>query len=1003
MINPSNENAFETAICAHLTNGSGYSQGDPAQYSRELAFFPETVLKFVQTTQPLAWEQLVTIHGESAALKFQQRLFKELDNRGMLDVLRHGIVDYGVRFQLAYFKPASGLNPETLALYEQNQLTVTRQVQYSLKNKNTIDLLLSLNGLPVATVELKNQFTGQDAENAKWQYVRDRDPNELLFQFKKRALVHFAVDSDEVWMTTRLDGKHTRYLPFNRGYNKGEGNPPNPEGHRTAYLWEQIWARDSWLDILARFIHLEQKEVKFGDKTIKKETLIFPRYHQLDVVRKLVAHARENGTGNNYLIQHSAGSGKSNSIAWLAYQLASLHNAADERIFNSVIVVTDRLVLDQQLQDTIYQFEHRQGVVQKIDQHSTQLAEALTAGTNIIITTLQKFPFVLDKVGELPQRNYAVIVDEAHSSQGGETAKKMKEALTVIDMERMIREAPADYEAGEEDDPEDEADPEDQIRKSMLARGRQPNLSFFAFTATPKPKTLEVFRTPKGNGTPEPFHTYSMRQAIEEGFILDVLQNYTTYQTYFRLSKAIEEDPDLNKRKAARAIARFLALHPHNLAQKTEVMVEHFRQCVMPKIGGKAKAMVVTASRPHVVRYKECFDAYLAEKGYREIKALVAFTAFTDSETGIQYTESEMNGFGERELPEKFASDEYQILLVAEKYQTGYDQPLLHTMYVDKKLSGVRAVQTLSRLNRIHQGKEDTFVLDFANTEEEIQTAFQPYYEKTILSGTTDPNKLYDLKAQIEEYQIIWPGEVDAFARAFFKPQAQRTRQDHGLLNSSVDPAVDRYRALAGDEQKEEFKNALTVFVRTYAFLAQIMPFSDVDLEKFYAYARHLFNKLPKRSQSEIYRLHDEVALEYYRLQKIKEGQIELQKNTDAPLDPLSEAGDRKEKDIQAKLSEIIDILNKRFGTEFTEADRYFFSQIEEELVQDETLSQQARTNSIDSFKYGFYESFMNKLVKRMDDNQEIFGRILDDEEFKTLVQEWMLKKVYSRINENVG
>lgn len=998
MNSPANENAFETAISAYLANGSGYHLGDEATYSRELAFFPETVLNFVQTTQPQAWEQLASVHGENVAIKFQQRLFKELDNRGMLDVLRHGIVDYGVRFRLAFFKPASGLNPETLALYEQNILTVTRQVHYSLKNNNSIDLLLSLNGLPVATVELKNQFTGQDVGNAKRQYARDRDPNELLFQFKKRALVHFAVDTDEVWMTTRLDGTHTRYLPFNQGYEKGAGNPPNPNGHRSAYLWEQIWARDSWLEIIARFIHLESKEVKIGGRSLKKETLIFPRYHQLDVVRQLVAQAREHGPGNNYLIEHSAGSGKSNSIAWLAYQLASLHNAEDERIFNSVIVVTDRRVLDQQLQDTIYQFEHRQGVVQKIDQNSTQLAEALAAGANIIITTLQKFPFVLEKIGELPRRTYAVIVDEAHSSQGGESAKKMKEVLTVIDMEAAIRDTRADYVAGDEED-----DPEDEIRKSMLARGKQPNLSFFAFTATPKPKTIEVFGTDRGGPSPEPFHTYSMRQAIEEGFILDVLQNYTTYQTYFRLSKAIEEDPQINKRKATRAIARFVSLHPHNLAQKTEVMVEHFRQCVMPKIGGKAKAMLVTSSRPHVVRYKESFDAYLEEKGYQDIKALVAFTAFTDQETGLQYTEAEMNGFGERELPDKFASDEYQLLLVAEKYQTGFDQPLLHTMYVDKKLSGVRAVQTLSRLNRIHPGKEDTFVLDFANSVEEIQVSFQPYYEKTILSGTTDPNKLYDLKGQLEAFQVIWPSEVDIFARVFFKPQSQRSRLDHGLLNSSIDPAVDRFRALADDEQKEEFKNALTVFVRTYAFLAQIMPFSDVALEKFYAYARYLLNKLPKRNQSEIYRLDDEVALEYYRLQKIKEGQIELQKNVEAPLDPLSEAGERKEKDIQAKLSEIIDILNKRFGTEFTEADRYFFNQIEEELVQDETLSQQARSNSIENFRYGFDDAFLNKLIERMDANQEIFSRIMDDEEFGSLVRDWMLKKIYRRINEDEG
>lgn len=991
------EKAFESAIESHLVEHGGYSSA-LGNYSRELAYFPETIFHFIQNTQPNAWKELETIHGEDTKLKFQQRLFKELDNRGMLDVLRHGITDYGVRFKLAYFKPASNLNPETLDLYKQNVLSVTRQVHYSTKNNNSVDLLLSLNGLPVATVEIKNLFTGQNVENAKRQYKDDRDPNELLFQFKKRALVHFAVDTEEVWMTTKIDGKHTKYLPFNQGHEKGAGNPPNPNGHRTAYLWEDVWARDSWLEIIGKFIHLERKTIEIGNRSMKKETMIFPRYHQLDVVRKMVVSALEQGPGNNFLVQHSAGSGKSNSIAWLSYQLGSLHSEEDKRIFDSIIVVTDRRVLDSQLQDTIYQFEHRQGVVQKIDKDSTQLAEALEVGTNIIITTLQKFPFVLDKIGDLPKRNYAVIVDEAHSSQGGETAKKMKEVLTIIDMDKMIRENIEEYQVGDEDQ-----DFEDEIRNSMLVRGKQPNLSFFAFTATPKPKTLEVFGRIDQDGQPEPHHLYSMRQAIEEGFILDVLQNYTTYKTYFRLSKAIEDDPNLNKKKAAIAIARFLSLHPHNIAQKTEVMIEHFRQCVMPKIGGKAKAMVVTSSRPHVIRYKEAFDKYLADKGYTDIKALVAFTSFTDRETGITYSESEINKFGERELPSKFATDEYQLLLVAEKYQTGFDQPLLHTMYVDKKLAGVHAVQTLSRLNRIYPGKEETFVLDFVNTEEDILAAFQPYYEKTSLTGTTDPNKLYDLKTQIDDYQIIWESEVDLFARAFFKSQSQRTRQDHARLNSAIDPAVDRFRALPEDEEKENFKNAVTVFTRTYAFLAQIMPFGDIDLEKFYAYARHILTKLPKRSQSEMYKLQDEVALEYYRLQKIKEGQILLQKDSDSALDPLSEAGDRKEKEILAKLSEIIDILNKRFGTEFTDADRLFFEQIEEELVQDENLAKQARNNPIGNFKYGFDEVFLKKLIDRMDANQDIFARIMDDEEFGSLVRDWMLRKVYQRITKELA
>ena len=986
------EQAFEEAIEKSLVEKGGYTKGEPSNFSRELAFDPKAIFAFLQDTQPLSWKKLSEIHGSQIESKILQRLFNELDNRGTLDVLRNGFVDHGVRFKMAYFKPASRLNPETIALYNKNLLTVTRQVKYSLKNENSIDMLLSLNGLPVASVELKNQFTGQNVANAKWQYAADRDPNELLFKFKKRALVHFAVDTDEVYMTTRLEGKATRYLPFNQGYNKGAGNPPNPNGHKTAYLWEYVWAKDSWMDIIGSFLLLQTDEYKIDGKIFKKEKLIFPRFHQLDVVRKLVRDARQKGVGNNYLIQHSAGSGKSNSIAWLAYRLSSLHNNKDERVFDSIIVVTDRLVLDQQLQNTIYQFEHKLGVVQKIDKDSTQLASALNAGINIIITTLQKFPFVLDKIGDLPKRNYAIIVDEAHSSQGGEASKKMKETLTVIDMSSEIESETPEY-GGDHDI-------EDEIRSSMLARGKQPNLAFFAFTATPKAKTLEVFGQTDNDGKPAPFHLYSMKQAIEENFILNVLKYYITYKTYFRLSKAIEDDPDINKKKARRAIARFLSLHPHNLAQKTEVIIEHFRQCVMPKIGGKAKAMVVTSSRPHVVRYKIEFDKYIKEKGYTDIKTIVAFTAFTDRDTGISYTEYEINGFKEKELPEKFATNEYQILLVAEKYQTGFDQPLLHTMYVDKKLSGVRAVQTLSRLNRIYPGKEDTFILDFANEDQEIIDAFQPYYEQTTLSSTTDPNKLYDLKNKLEGFQIIWQSEIDTFTKIFFRPRKLRGAKDHAMLNSLIDPAIDRYKVINDEDKQEDFKHTLTVFIRLYSFLSQIMPFADMDLEKFYAYARLLVNKLPKLDVSERFKIHDEVALEYYRLQKIKEGTIVLEKDSESALHPITEAGTKKEKEELERLSEIIKILNDRFGTDFTDADKYFFSQIEEELVADEKLSEQAKNNSIGNFKFGFEDMFLNKLIERMDSNQDIFTKIMDDKTFGGVVKEWMLYKVYNRFNE---
>jgi type I restriction enzyme R subunit len=730
------ELTFETAIEESLLEFGGYTKGQSIDFDVQSGLFPSYITDFLKNSQPKAWAKLVNIHKDGVEQKVIQRLIKEIDLRGVLDVIRKGFTDFGVKFQMAYFKPESSLNPEAEELYHSNHLSVTRQLFYERNGRNSIDMVLSLNGLPIATIELKNQFSGQSVDNAKKQYVYDREPNEPIFLFKKRSLVHFAVDADEAFMTTKLDGKQTRYLPFNLGFNNGAGNPPNKNGYRTSYLWEHVWTKDSFMDIIGKFLHLSVEEFELNGVKKKKETVIFPRFHQMQVVRKATEDARLNGAGKNYLIQHSAGSGKSNSIAWLSYRLSSLHDNNDNRIFDSVIVITDRKVLDSQLQNTIYQFEHKEGVVQKIDKNSQQLADAITAGSNIIITTLQKFPFILEKIGEIPSRKYAVIIDEAHSSQGGEATKKMKEVLSAKSLEDAEKDEA--YSGLEED-------AEDEIRKSMLARGKQDNLSFFGFTATPKPKTVEVFGTKGDNGKPEPFHLYSMKQAIEEGFILDVLKNYTTYKTYFKLSKEIEDDPKVNKKKASRAIGRFMSLHPHNLAQKTEVMVEHFRQVASKKIGGKAKAMVVSSSRLHAVRYKEEFDKYIKEKGYTDIKTIVAFSGkviYPNALEGI--TEVELNGFAEKELPKKFATDSYQLLLVADKYQTGFDQPLLHTMYVDKKLSGVKAVQTLSRLNRMCAGKKDTFVLDFANDTESILESFQPYYELTSIKENSDPNHLYD-------------------------------------------------------------------------------------------------------------------------------------------------------------------------------------------------------------------------------------------------------------------
>jgi type I restriction enzyme R subunit len=984
------ENIFETAIVLSLVEYGGYLETQAADFSRELALDKHQVIAFLKDTQSARWEKLTAVHGDDVENRVMQRLFKELDLRGTLDVVRNGIVDYGVRFDMAYFRPETKLNPETKALYEKNRLTVTRQVRYSTQSEHSVDLLLGLNGLPLATVELKNRFTGQDVKNAKRQYIEDRDPRELLFQFKKRALVHFAVDADEVFMTTRLDGKRTRYLPFNLGYDNGAGNPPNDNGGcKTAYLWEEIWAKDSWMEIIGRFLHLQVDEIedKSTGRKYKKETLIFPRYHQLDTVKALSRHARENGAGCQYLIQHSAGSGKSNSIAWLAYRLSSLHNDKDERVFDSVIVITDRLVLDQQLQNTIYQFEHKQGVVQKIDKDSNQLAYALASGKNIIITTLQKFPFVVEKVGDLPNRRYAVIIDEAHSSQGGEASRRMKEVLAVKTLEEAEREDTQDFE-----------DEEDEIRKVLETRGPQPNLSFFAFTATPKAKTLEVFGTKGPDGKPRPFRLYSMRQAIEEGFILDVLKNYTTYETYFRLAKAIEEDPQLDKRKAAKAIARFVSLHPHNLAQKTEVMLEHFRQIASKKIGGKAKAMVVTSSRLHAKRYFIEFKKYIQNKGYDWIKVLVAFSgSVKDDDAPDGISEPQLTGFGEKELPGVFEREDYRILLVAEKYQTGFDQPLLHTMYVDKPLSGVKAVQTLSRLNRIHPGKEDTFILDFVNDQDTILKSFQPFYEMTTVEEVTDPNHLYDLKHKLDEKQVYWKSEIDAFSAVYFMSRNMLNPKEQGRLNAFIDPAVDRYKALE-EEAREEFKKGLRTWTNIYSYLSQIVPFQDVELEKFFAYGRLLLTKLPKTEMAERLKLTDEIALEYYRLQKVSEGTITLEIKGEVGVPNITEAGIQRTKEEKAPLSEIIDVLNERFGTDFGNADKLFFDQLEEELINDEKLQMQATSNTIDNFKYGFDEAFLAKLIERMEDNQGIFEKILDNKEFGDVVRKWMLNKVYERL-----
>jgi type I restriction enzyme R subunit len=987
------ELAFEEAIEEVLLN-NGYVKGIDLDYHKEYALDENLLFQFLKNSQPQKWQKSEGLHKTDTTTKLLQRLHKELELRGALDVIRNGFTDNGVTYDMAYFKPETSLNADAEKHYYNNILSVTRQVKYSKKNENSLDMVLFLNGLPVATVELKNQFTNQNTTNAKRQFIEDRDPRELLFQPNKRTLVHFAVDTDEVFITSKIEKEKTVFLPFNLGYENSAGNPPNSKGHKTAYLWEQVWQKDSWLDIIGRFIHIQKEEYKQKGITYKTEKVMFPRYHQLDVVRKLAADAKQKGAGNNYLIQHSAGSGKSNSIAWLAYRLFSLHNKLDTKVFNSIIVITDRKVLDKQLQDTIYQFEHKQGVVVRVDKSSSQLAESIKSGNGIIITTLQKFPIaaVLDEVKNLPNRNYAVIVDEAHSSQGGEAAKKVKEVLAAHDLK--------DAEKTELDD---ENDFEDNIRQSMEARGKQKNLSFFAFTATPKSKTVEVFGTKNNGGKPQPFHVYSMKQAIQEGFILDVLKHYMTYKTFFKVSKQIEDDPKVNKKKASRAIARFLSLHPYNLSQKTEIIIEHFRQVVANKIGGKAKAMVVTSSRLHAVRYFTEFNKYIKENNYDHIKTLVAFSGKVKDPNlpNEELTEVKMNGFSEKELPSKFDTEEYQILLVADKYQTGFDQPLLHTMYVDKKLSGVKAVQTLSRLNRMHAGKEDTFILDFANEEEEIKVSFQPYYQQTGLKEESDPNRLYDLKVLIEAKQIIWKSEVEAFAKAYFKNEDMHSKKIHALLNSYIDPAVDRYRTMGNEEEKEDWKNTLLAYTRAYSFLSQIMPFSDAELEKLYAYGRLLLNKLPRTKQEDRFKLNDEVALNYYRLQKIKETSIELDDVKEYGLETSSDAGFRIVEEEKIQLSQIVESINERFGTEFTDADRLLFDQVGIDLMNDDIIVKQAKNNTLENFIQGsLRDKSIEKFIDRMDINNSTTNNILSNEKLAdAVIFKYLAKYIYDRIN----
>ena len=1013
------ERDFEKAIEAGLANGGGYEKRSPNAFDEALALFPGDVTGFLEDSQPAKWELLEALLGPKTAGTVLDGLSKELDFKGTLHVLRHGFKCYGKTFRMAYFRPNTTMNPEAAGNYAKNRLTITRQVSFISvmrkadgKNRRcVIDVTLAVNGIPVVTAELKNPLTGQRAADAVSQYKDDRDGRDLLFAFKRRALVHFAVDPDEVWMTTRLRGKETHFLPFNRGNNHGAGNPPVEGKWKSHYLWDEVLQADSLLEILQRFMHLEVKvkQVKIdkGVRTVRKETMIFPRYHQLDAVRKLVAHAKAEGAGRNYLIQHSAGSGKSNSIAWLSHRLASLHDKHDEKVFHSVIVVTDRRVLDQQLQSTIYQFEHKTGVVEKIDEDTRQLARALSQGTPIVITTIQKFPFIsqalstLEKKGsgvkiDTAGKRFAVIVDEAHSSQSGETATALRGMLNKEGIEAAIA---AQLSGEEDDDLSDDA--KAAVLRDALRRARQPNLSFFAFTATPKFKTKVLFDEPGPSGA-SPFHEYSMRQAIEEGFVMDVLQNYTTYKRFFGLIKQVEDDPDVPRRKAAKALTRYLDLHPVNIEQVVSVIVEHFRLYVMYELGGRAKAMVVTGSRLAAVRYKLAFDRYIEDQGYTGIRSLVAFSGTVDDpdDPGSSYTEVAMNdGLAESELPETFERDDYRVLLVAEKYQTGFDQPLLQTMYVVKRLAGVQAVQTLSRLNRIAPGKSRIFVLDFANEEDDIHKAFKPYYETTPVGENADPQRMSQLQHRLLEWAICTPADVTAFAEVWYRGKRHHSVSDHRVMNAVLDAVVQRFQDRE-EEEREQFRGQLNAYRNLYAFLSQIIPYQDSDLERLYAFVRNLLAKLPPPGDGRAFVLDDEVALRFFRLQQMTEGSIGLSEGDADPLKGPTDVGTARAKDEDVSLSILIDRLNERFGTDFTGADQLFFDQIRASAENDENIAEAARANNFANFS-SYLDRMLDELfIARMEGNEEIFSRVMTDTEFRSAAHGHLAREIFRRVRE---
>lgn len=1004
------EKRFEQDIETYFLN-HGFRKVMPSAYDKEKMLFSDVLEEFVSMTQPKAWARYTKLYGASAVDKLTRRVNTAISESNVLDVLKKGIKDMGIEIKLCYFKPSSNLNQDLVKLYEGNICGITRQFPYSKTNNNTIDTVLSINGIPLFAFELKDQLKGQDVNNAMRQWKEDRDPKEPIFKFGQRFLCYFAIDLYDAFMTTELKGEYTRFLPFNQGSNGagnpgGKGNPKNDEGYPTSYIWERVFTVDSMIDLIAKFITItEEKEEKNGKSYITKK-IIFPRYHQYDVVKKILADVKEKGAGVNYLIEHSAGSGKSNSIAWIAYRLASAFDKDDKYIFDSVIIVTNRIVLDSQLQDTINSFDHKAGLVECITQKkgSRGLVDAINDKKKIIICTIQKFLYAYKDFDELKGRNFAVIIDEAHQGQSGESARTLRSSLIDVEKEKKA--------FAEENDMNPDAIEETEELLNILGQGHHENQSFFAFTATPINKTLELFGTSIGDEKKKPFHTYSMRQAIEEGFILDVLSTYVTIKEAFKLITNTEDNPELLEEKAKRALFKYYKQHEFTISQKVDMIMDNFLNNGRKKINGHGKAMIVTDSRQSAVLYYQAVKEYLSKhpdetKGCGVLVAFSGKVKFDGDDT--EYIEVEMNEYpdgkkinSDAKFRKAFKSDDFNIMVVADKYQTGYDEPLLHSMFVDKKLKGVNAVQTLSRLNRTCPFKNDTFVLDFANTSESIKESFQPFYEETTLVGSSDVNRVYDLRSKLNEFALFNDEDIDKFY-AIMKVNSDKKKQDDsaiGKLVSVMKPAVDNYADL-DDDKRLLARDTMMKFIRSYGFVTQLVRINDEDLFKDYLYISHLIRLLPK-TQYPVFDLTGKVSLEYAKLKETFKGAIELEKEGGEVV-PGKGAKPAKKSNKTDTLERIVEKVNEKYQDDFSAADKVALDSVFQMLMGDpvvkKKLTEYAKTNDAQMFiKSIFPKEFERVLVECYTKNDDAFQRLLGNDQFQKAVMDIMAKELYKTL-----